>query len=362
MPFVWIVTAVLGVSQLLWGVAAWGLHWWLKPILPAQIRVVWWILLVVLAADGLLYWAYKATTPMHWRWIITYLLIAFYGLLFTLFGGLIYRVAGYWINPDLVARGLRVSMPIALALLLGLGWYNAYVPHTVYYPITLDKPLARPLRIALISDTHFGALVGHHHIRHLTNILETVQPDMLLLAGDIMDDLPQEYERQGMADSLQQIRLPLGQYAVLGNHDNYRHVQSDIVNHIEQGGFQVLRDERVLIDHRVWLVGRRDKEEPRLPAADLVPESTLPIILLDHQPEGMTEMATSGADLILSGHTHGGQVFPGTTLVRLFQRYIHGHYILDQAHLIVTTGLGLWGVPLRLGTRSEVVIIELSGS
>ena len=290
------------------------------------------------------------------------MLIAFYGLLFTLFGVLIYWLTSYWLNPDLVARGLRLSVPLVLAVLLGMGWYNAYVPHAVHYQVKVDKPLARPLRVALISDTHFGTLIGRKHIQHLHNILDATEPDLLLLAGDIMDDLPQEYAHQAMADRLQAIQLPLGKYAVLGNHDNYRHVQTEIVHHIEQGGFQVLRDERVLIDERLWLVGRRDKEERRLPAAELVPDSDLPIVLLDHQPEGVAEMATSGADLILSGHTHGGQIFPGTLLVQLFQQYVHGHYHFDDAQLIVTTGLGLWGIPLRLGTRSEVVIIDLAGS
>src|SRR5699024_10585307 len=193
------------------------------------------------------------------------------------------------------ARGLRYSVPVALAVLLGVGWYNAYMPHTVHYQVTLDKPLAHPLRVALISDTHFGTLVGHAHIQRLRNILAATEPDLLLLAGDIMDDLPQEYERQAMADQLQAIQLPLGKYAVLGNHDNYRHVQTEIVHHIEQGGFQVLRDERVLIDERLWLVGRRDKEEGRFPAAELMPDSDLPIVLLDHQPLGVAEIATSGA-------------------------------------------------------------------
>src|SRR5699024_7079783 len=127
----------------------------------------------------------------------------------------------------------------------------------------------------------------------------------------------------------------------------------------EAGGFTVLRDETRIIDNRFVLVGRRDKEEQRQTPEEIITDSDMPIIVLDHQPADVDLVAQTDADIMMVGHTHAGQVFPGTLLVGLFQRYTHGHYRQGKLQLFVTSGFGLWGVPLRIGTRAEVAIIDL---
>ena len=130
---------------------------------------------------------------------------------------------------------------------------------------------------------------------------------------------------------------------------------------LQAAGFTTLRDEHTTVNQKFVLVGRRDKVENRASAAQVIPKSDLPVIVMDHQPADMDAIANTRADLVVSGHTHRGQVFPATLLIKYFQTYPYGHYRIDDSQLVVTSGYGLWGLPFRLGARSEVAIIELIG-
>ena len=188
---------------------------------------------------------------------------------------------------------------------------------------------------------------------------------MIVIAGDVMDDLPDVYRAENMGAALARIRAPLGVYATLGNHDNYQAVQREIVADLNAAGMSTLRDEAKLIGGRFWLIGRRDDTEgDRLPLRQLITaemeDSGLPLLVIDHQPTQADANLRTAADIQLSGHTHNGQLWPGTWLVGLFQQYNYGHYILNGRHLIVSSGYGLWGVPLRIGTRAEAVMVTVT--
>ena len=153
-------------------------------------------------------------------------------------------------------------------------------------------------------------------------------------------------------------------YAVLGNHDNYRGVQAEIENDMANAGVILLRDESVLFDNTIWLTGRRDKQEkqrlkPNQLITDAMRQSNKPLLVIDHQPDQAMKNAAAGFDIQLSGHTHAGQSFPANFVIHLFQPFVYGKYDIDNMQLFVTSGYGLWGVPLRIGTRAEVVMIEL---
>lgn len=359
MRFIYILITVLLIAQGLWAVTLYGLYWWLRPVVAELIRLRVWLAAGMVVANLAMFVPHYLTPARQWHWLTSVLLFAFYGCLLTIGLAALQAIVSQWFPLDRIHRVLRLSVPVIFVVLVGWGMVGAYLPQAVHYQVPINKRLTKPVRIALVSDTHFGHVIGHWHIRRLAKLVEREQPDVILLAGDIMDDWPDVFVKQDMASSLQTVRAPLGQYAVLGNHDNYRHVQSAIVEATEQGGFTVLRDEVRTIDDRFVLVGRRDKEEPRHLPSELVPDSALPVIVLDHQAADIDAVARTGADLLLVGHTHAGQIFPGTWLIRLFQQYTHGYYHHGKLQLIVTSGFGLWGVPLRIGTRAEVAIIDL---
>ncbi len=361
MTFWWLLLAVLLIAQVLWAVTSFGLYWWMRPILPGRITARKWIIGAVLVADVCMAVPHLLGLFSQWRWLAALLLVAFYGCLATIGISMLQGVLRRRLSVSRLHRTIRWSLPLLIVSFVAWGVFSAYVPHVVRYQVQLDKPLDKPVRIALISDTHFGSLIGHRHIGLLKEIVDHEKPDMLMLAGDIVDDLPDVFQQKNMARHLRQIRTPLGQYAVLGNHDNYYGLQTTIVDDMESSGFTVLRDDVVTIDDRFVLVGRRDREEVRDTPAELIPSSDLPVIVLDHQPADMGKVAQTDADLMLVGHTHNGQVFPGTVFVKLFQKYTHGHYRVNGTQLVVTSGYGLWGIPFRMGTRSEVAMIDITG-
>ena len=256
-----------------------------------------------------------------------------------------------------------IALPLFLLWFIW-GVWAAYTPRTVYYAANTQKTLTEPLKIALIADLHLGDLVGNRSLQRLNQILQAENPDIVLLAGDIIDDLPDVYRQKNMEKEFAQIAAKYPVYAVLGNHDNYRGVQAEIENDMQKAGVIVLRDESVLFEDKIWLTGRRDKQEKqRLKPHKLINEtmrqSNKPLIVIDHHPDQAPNNAAAGFDIQLSGHTHAGQSFPANFVIHLFQPFVYGKYDIDNMQLFVTSGYGLWGVPLRIGTRAEVMIIEL---
>ncbi|MCL2129519.1 MAG: metallophosphoesterase, partial [Treponema sp.] len=190
--------------------------------------------------------------------------------------------------------------------------------------------------------------------------------------GDIstIKDLP------GIAKELVRLSAPLGVYASQGNHDVDRRSGRDnsgtdrIKEFLESTGIKFLLDEVELIEGRFYLVGRRDgrpigSSRRRLPAGELLEglDKTKPLIIMDHQPADYLALEESGADLILSGHTHGGQIFPGSlitaTMYRNYGAQHYGYFKGRTVQGIISSGAGVWGPAIRMGTNSEVAVINI---
>lgn len=266
-------------------------------------------------------------------------------------------------NADILPRDLRKIAPLILLSIYGLGLFNAYVPTTKYLTIQIDKPLAKPVRVGLAADLHLGVLVGKRQLNKLANLFNEEKVDVILLAGDIMDDNTVVYEAENMRPELEKIRAPLGVYATLGNHDLFG-AQKQITQALEQAGVRVLTDEAVFLDKRFWVVGRPDSmDKNRLKTKDLLKKTNTqqPIFLIDHRPDGVLEHAKLPIDLQVSGHVHNGQIFPANILVRFLNEIHYGHGERNGTHFVVTSGFGFWGVPFRLGSQSEVWIIDVVG-
>lgn len=275
-----------------------------------------------------------------------------------------YGLSALYQQPMYQQYGVIVLMLLGFAVLLGLAIYNAYTPVVRHLRLIVAKPLAPSLRIAMVSDLHLGWLVGNHHLDQLKQIIQRENVQLLLMPGDIMDDDIKHYQARQMHPHLQALvqQLPLGAYATLGNHDLYGN-RLEITEALRQAGVQVLIDETVLIHNQVWLAGRLDDMiGNRKATAELMPPNlNQPIILMDHRPSEIDKNSQLPIDLQVSGHTHNGQIFPANFIVKQLNTVAYGYKKIRNTHVVVSSGYGFWGVPFRLGSQSEVWIIEVVG-
>ncbi len=264
-----------------------------------------------------------------------------------------------------VEKASGVVALLVVAGFLAYGTFNAYSPVVRTYEVHIDKPNphADAMTIAMAADMHFGPLSGRDHAKRMVEEINAMRPDLVLFPGDILDDAIRPYVEQGIPDLLRGIVAPLGVYASLGNHDKYEGPAQDIVEAIERGGITVLYDEVAVVGDALALIGRKDRSEAnRLPLAELTAnvDRSMPSILLEHQPYELDVAERAGIDLMVSGHTHRGQVAPGHLITQRLYELDWGYLRKGTMHAIVTSGYGFWGPPIRIGTRSEIVRIDVT--
>lgn len=225
----------------------------------------------------------------------------------------------------------------------------------------------RPLRLVLVSDLHLGALTITSRVRELVALVQAQKPDLVILGGDIVNDHPDFLEPA--AALLRQMRPPLGMYGVFGNHERYEgDAQSARV--FRWAGAELLRNRVAeLPGTGVQLLGVDDPGR----AGDVAGEIAREIrgvaaqsdpakfrVLLNHRPQAWREAAKpEGIELMLSGHTHRGQLFPFYLVVRLFHEFMGGFYEEDGKLLAVSAGAGFWGPPMRVLAPPDIMVIDL---
>lgn len=267
-----------------------------------------------------------------------------------------------WLSKGKIKNWLRLAYPIIFATFICTAIYNAYTPVVRHYQVQLDKPM-QPLRIGMASDTHLGKLFGAKQLDQLADIFNQQQVDIILLPGDIMDDNVNAYLAEKMQPHLAKLQAPLGVYATLGNHDFFGD-QKRIADEIKKAGIQVLMDSTTVVDNRIALIGRNDdlvKDRPSTASLLAKVDQSLPVILLDHRPTDIEQHAKLPIDIQLSGHAHNGQVFPANFVTKFIYRLHYGYEKIGNGHFFVTSGYGFWGIPFRLGSQSEVMIIDVIG-
>jgi uncharacterized protein len=261
-----------------------------------------------------------------------------------------------------------ITISVSSLFIIG-GFINAIFPVVKQYDITINKPAGKikQLRIAAVSDIHLGSIIRKRSIKKLSVILQQLNPDMILLLGDIIDG---EIGPVLRGDLLQYFTIPKstdGLFAITGNHE-FIGGGSKTIPYIESKGIRVLKDEMVTLEGGIQLIGRIDRDsfrfygKERLPLNQLMKQAdtTKPVILLDHQPFHLDDVAKEGVDLQLSGHTHNGQMWPLNYLTSKIYELSYGYLKKGNSHIIVSSGYGLWGPRVRSGSRSEVLLINIS--
>ena len=249
------------------------------------------------------------------------------------------------------------------------GFWNARHTQHVSYEVNLsEKADISDLQIVLISDLHLGSVGSEARLENIVNEINALKPDIVCIAGDFFDtDFGSIQDSERALATIKKLRPVYGTYACLGNHDAGKTV-SQMTAFLKEAGIHLLLDEAVTIDNRLTIVGRLDaspigdygNQQRRNLSDFFTPEDpSLPVIVLDHNPGNVHTYGTD-ADLILCGHTHEGQLFPGSLITGSMYDVDYGYYRKDaqSPHVVVTSGVGYWGVPMRVGTQCEIVSIR----
>lgn len=262
---------------------------------------------------------------------------------------------------------LYLSMA-AVGIIVLAGYINAITPRVNKFTLEVDKQAngLKELNIAMASDIHMGTLVGPRRTRKLVNLINSQKPDIILLAGDVVDEDLAPVIRQNLGQSLTQLAAPMGVFGITGNHE-YIGGAEPAVKYLEEHGITMLRDSVANISGLFYVAGREDHDKSRfsgkqrLEVAELLGniDHSLPIILLDHQPFALDKAVEAGVDLQLSGHTHNGQMWPLNFLTKAIFEVSMGYKQKGNAHFYVSPGYGGWGPPVRTGNRPEIVMIKL---
>ncbi len=217
------------------------------------------------------------------------------------------------------------------------------------------------LTLIAASDIHLGNVVRKRRLVKWVQLINKQKPDLILLVGDIIDHSYRAVIAQEMDKELLKLKATYGVYAVPGNHDYYAGIDQAL-DFMKRSGIQVLRDTAITVGNRLVLIGRDDLTNKNRKPLDAIlngMNTDLPRIVLDHQPLSIKESIDNQIDFHLSGHTHDGQIFPINKVVSLIYEQGYGYRRSGKTQAYVSSGLGLWGAPIRLGTRSEIVRINL---
>lgn len=250
--------------------------------------------------------------------------------------------------------------------LMVYGTINTLNVRTTKYEITINSniDIEENLKIGLISDLHLGYLYDDKRVEEVVEKLNKMDLDLVCLVGDIFDgDYYTVKNKDNIKSLFKSIKTKYGVYASLGNHDTGESYD-EIVKFIQESNIKLLRDEYVQIDNKFILVGRRDSspigksDQKREEIIKISNPLNLPVIVMDHQPGNIKEY-DSNIDLVLCGHTHQGQFFPLNIVTDIVYDVDYGYYqkSINSPQAIVTSGVGSWGPPQRIGTISEIVEI-----
>lgn len=333
----------------------------------------------------------KSAVAIVIRRISTYWIgIMLYSLLYVVLFDLLRLIAKHTKlkNTLLFSRGSVISIGsvvVACAVATCLyGIFNARNIKVNEYSVTVNKSCGsdKHLKAVLVADLHMGYAIGVDHITNMVEKINQQDADIVIIAGDIFDNSYDGMDDpEGIKAQLKSIKSKYGVYAVYGNHDIDEKIlmgftfdwggkqlnSGKMTNFIKECNIKLINDESVLINDEFYLVGRRDTDKPgtedgtRAEISELTKDldKTKPIFVLSHEPDELQKTADAGADIDFSGHTHDGQLFPGNLTIGLFWENPCGMIKKDNMYSIVTSGVGVYGTFMRVGTDAEICSVDI---
>jgi predicted MPP superfamily phosphohydrolase len=260
---------------------------------------------------------------------------------------------------------------ICVVLVIAYGWVNMH--HVVKTDFNVSSSKISNLKILAISDLHGDEVITSKKLATYVKEMNKVKPDFVVLAGDIFDERTRKSVMVAQAKVLGNLKSKYGTYYVYGNHDDQKYGNAmnsntdrfngtDIRNELEKNKIHVLDDQTVTIGKNIVLIGRRDASYSRKSSSELLKniDHKKYTIVLDHQPLDMSENAQNGADLQISGHTHGGQIWPmGYVQAVATKTMRYGVKHIGKFSCVTTSGIAGWGYPFKIGAKAEYAVIHV---
>lgn len=266
------------------------------------------------------------------------------------------------------SRRIDVALVLSAFVVFGYGFYHQSQTVVETYDITFEKSLAKPLKIAAIADLHIGSAITPESLAKNVETINALNPDIILVLGDVIDIDIRDFDEE-FRQILRGLKAPLGVYGVFGNHEYYSGDILEVMAVLNNAGINIVYDDVIYFeDHGFYLAGRDslrhsksygDERAPISKLEPLITDKTKPVIIMDHMPRNMEDGKALGAQLQVSGHTHAGQFFPINLIVKAMYPTAYGLLKEGDFNMLVTSGLGLWGPIMRVGTQSEILEINV---
>ncbi|MFH1262982.1 MAG: metallophosphoesterase [Pseudomonadota bacterium] len=335
-------------------------------------RSIFTILLIVLAASFPLTFFANRVFPPFWREIVLAIGFTWLGISFLLFAGhLAVELPRLFFGPagSTVSRSITWSTTGAVFILSVFSVWNAIrEPAMTHLRITLPylpKSLSGTT-ILQISDIHAGGLIPKYRIREILRNAKELKPDLVAITGDLVDGSA-AYHAETLS-MIGELKAKYGVYFVTGNHEYYSGVE-EWLSFLKNLGVRVLRNERVAIGTKEASFDLAGVDDPTgrmapghgtdIPKAMQGRDPGRAVVLLSHNPIQVFEAAKYDVGLVLSGHTHNGQIWPFNYLVKIHHPHITGVHHVGNTELYISQGTGFWGPPMRFLTRGEMTLVEL---
>lgn len=285
-------------------------------------------------------------------WLIAFLYLL---LIFIVadFAALFHLLPKVYLKDSLVGLGTVVGL---VAVILTLGGFHYHHKYREEMTIVTDKPLEKPLTVVLASDLHIGYHNRKPQLARWVNLINAEKPDLILFGGDVIDLSLRPVMEGNFQEEFHRLEAPV--MTVLGNHEFYSNLEL-AQQFLNDAGIQLLKDS-VAHFKGLDIIGRDDRtNRKRADLSDLAQGLEGFTILLDHQPYHLEEAEQAGIDFQFSGHTHRGQVWPISWVTDAMYEKAWGHHRRGNTQYYVSSGLGIWGPKIRIGTRSEYLVLHI---
>ena len=261
-----------------------------------------------------------------------------------------------------------LSSVLLVSLIVAAGYINAKNPVIKTLQIKINKKanFLKSLNIVMVSDIHLGTIIGKKRFDNIVSKINTLNADLVLLAGDVFDEDIKPVIQNNTGETLKNIKSRYGVFGITGNHE-YIGGAEKACQYLSEHNVQMLRDSVIKIKDSIYIAGREDKSikqfarKSRKSLGEILNgvDDSLPVIVMNHQPTEFGEAIKNKVDLHLSGHTHHGQLWPFGFIAKKVYTLSKGYLLKENTHFFVSTGAGTWGPPIRTGNRPEIVNIKL---
>ncbi len=272
-------------------------------------------------------------------------------------------------NPRTSGAVFFAVTTLSIAAIMYVGSLKFRYPVITKQEITINKSAGNisSMRIVAISDLHLGYLIDRRYAKRYVDLIMEQEPDLVVFMGDIVDAEINPLTNQKTHEEFLRLNPPYGVYGCTGNHE-FRYQAEAKINWLNNdANIKMIRDSAVLINNAFYIVGREDYVySPRADLKTIIEQqsvdTSMPMIVLNHTPDNLNEEMENGADIALYGHTHDGQIFPFNILTRLMFEVSSGYKQKGNTHVFVSSGVGLSGPQYRIGTKSEIVVLDVTFS